>query len=87
MIDDHNAWLKRMGVSTKAPRKPKGIYDLPDLSTGRVNTSDTIGNGYVKRQHKYSGDNTICIGQAYNKGNYVVLSINEAKDPATGKRR
>ena len=27
------------------------------------------------------------IGQAYNKGGLVVLSKNDAKDPATGKRR
>jgi len=27
------------------------------------------------------------IGQAYNKGNYVVLSTKEAHDPMTGKRR
>ena len=27
------------------------------------------------------------IGQAYNKGNLVVLSSTEAKDDATGKRR
>ena len=27
------------------------------------------------------------LGQAYNKGNLVVLSSTEAKDDATGKRR
>jgi len=34
---------------------------------------------------KYNGD--VVLGQAYNKGNLVVLSSKEAKDGATGKRR
>lgn len=89
LLDEHNRWLRSMGVSTSKPRKPKkGIYDRPDLSvTKTVSTSDSVGNGYVRRQHKYSGNCDLCIGQAYNKGNYVVLSKSEATDPATGKRR
>lgn len=78
-----------MGISTAKPKKPKkGIYDRPDLSvTSTVRTSDTVGNGYARLQPKYSGNNDLCVGQAYNKGNYVVLSKSEAADPATGKRR
>ena len=34
---------------------------------------------------KYHGN--VVIGQAYNKGNLVVLSSKEQSDDATGKRR
>lgn len=88
MLIEHNKWLRSMGVSTAKPKKPRGVYDKPDLKVATtVKTSDTIGNGYAKKQNAYSGSGTICVGQAYNKGNYVVLTEAEAKDPATGKRR
>lgn len=87
-LRDHNLWLQSMGIGGKKAKKPKGIYSMPDLSVEKQHkTSDKLGNGYVKRQHKYSGEQSLCVGQAYNKGNYVVLSKEEAKDPATGKRR
>lgn len=88
-LAEHNRWLASMGVSTRKPRKPKkGIYKLPDLSVqSSISTSDKLGNGYAKAKPKYSGSNNLCVGQAYNKGNYVVLSKSEAADPATGKRR
>ena len=44
-----------------------------------------IGNGFVKTSSALSGD--YIIGQAYNKGNLVVLSKDDAKDESTGKRR
>jgi hypothetical protein len=89
LLQDHNKWLASMGVSTHKPRKPKkGIYTRPDLSVDFViPTSDTIGNGYARTSNIYSGSNDLCVGQAYNKGNYVVLSKSEASDPSTGKRR
>lgn len=89
LLIEHNKWLASMGVSTHKPRKPrKGIYKHPDLSIDRsVSTSDTVGNGYVRSKPSYSGSKNLCVGQAYNKGNYVVLSPSEAADPATGKRR
>jgi hypothetical protein len=78
-----------MGVATHKPRKPKkGIYERPDLSIKKqVPTSDIVGNGYARSKPSYSGSSNICVGQAYNKGPYVVLSKSEAADPATGKRR
>ena len=89
LLQDHNKWLASMGVSTRKPRKPKkGIYTRTDLSVDYViPTSNTIGNGYARANNTYSGSNDLCVGQAYNKGNYVVLSKSEAADPATGKRR
>jgi len=38
-----------------------------------------------RTQKEYKGN--AVLGQAYNKGNLVVLSATEAKDSATGKRR
>ena len=46
---------------------------------------DGIGNGFVKTTSTLSGD--YIIGQAYNKGNLVVLSKEDARDESTGKRR
>lgn len=88
LLIEHNKWLRSMGVSTAKPQKPKGIYKLPDLKVATtIKTSDTVGNGYAKRSNAYSGSSTICVGQAYNKGNLVVLSADDAKNPNTGKRR
>ena len=39
----------------------------------------------TKSEKLYRGN--AVLGQAYNKGNLVVLSSTEAKDSATGKRR
>jgi hypothetical protein len=87
LLKQHNDWLRKMGVSTDKPKKPKGIYPIPDYSTSKVATSDKVGNGFKKASNTYSGSNNLIVGLAYNKGNYVVLSKEEASDPATGKRR
>jgi flagellar basal body L-ring protein FlgH len=88
LLKEHNQWLLSKGVSAQKPRKPKGIYKLPDLSVRKnANTSDIIGNGYAKQSNSYSGSRTVCVGQAYHKGNLVVLSAEDAKNSSTGKRR
>ena len=83
---DHEKWLRSMGVDK--PFKPKS----EKLSVERANRDERyrsvgngIGNGYVKTTSALSGD--YIIGQAYNKGNLVVLSKDDAKDETTGKRR
>ena len=43
--------------------------------------------GRSVKRNSYSGSDSLIVGQAYNKGNYVVLSKEEAADPSTGKRR
>jgi len=76
-----------MAKGKKVNRSP---YSIPDLRAGLRNsipTSDTVGNGFAKKSNAYSGSGSLIVGQAYNKGNYVVLSKEEAADPATGKRR
>ena len=38
-------------------------------------------------EYKHKVSSNYVIGQAYNKGNLVVLSKEDAKDESTGKRR
>lgn len=89
LLKQHEDWLKKMGVKVgkQVRRSP---YNIPNLTADlrkTVPTSDTVGNGFAKRVNAYSGSDSLIVGQAYNKGNYVVLSKSEAADPATGKRR
>lgn len=88
-LKEHEDWLKKMGVKVGKPVR-RSPYNIPDLTSDlrkTVPTSDTVGNGYAKKSNAYSGSGSLVVGQAYNKGNYVVLSKAEAADPATGKRR
>ena len=90
IIDDHNAYLKKLGVNMTGKRVKRSPYSIPNLREGlrpMPPTSDVVGNGHAKKNNAYSGSGTLVVGQAYNKGNYVVLSKEEASDPATGKRR
>ena len=87
-LDYHDKWLRRMGVHpTQLKSKPKYHAPLPDYSVSEtLPTSDRVGNGFVRGKSRYSGQG-VFVGQAYNKGNLVVLSSKEASDSATGKRR
>ena len=87
-LDYHDNWLRRMGVHpTQLKSKPKYRAPLPDYSVSEtLPTSDRVGNGFVRGKSRYSGQG-VFVGQAYNKGNLVVLSSKEASDSATGKRR
>lgn len=85
----HDNWLRRMGVHPQQlANKPKARASFPNYKSDRVSspTSDRVGNGFVRGQKRYSGSG-VHIGQAYNKGNLVVLSSAEANDSQTGKRR
>ena len=87
--DDHEKWLRSMGIDK--PWKPKS--DPLKISAKKSakkteryrSIGDGIGNGFVKTTSALSGE--YVIGQAYNKGNLVVLSKEDAKDESTGKRR
>ena len=74
-----------MGIDK--PWKPKKeVLKKSAKKTERYRSvGDGIGNGFVKTTSTLSGD--YIIGQAYNKGNLVVLSKEDAKDETTGKRR
>jgi|SRR5210317_334591 hypothetical protein len=86
--EQHDNWLRKMGVHPDQLKlKSKRHIKAPDLKVKRhYPTSNVVGNGFVKKLNAYSGVG-ITIGQAYNKGNLVVLSKKEANDSATGKRR
>ena len=84
--DDHEKWLKTMGIDK--PWKPKReslAIPAAKKSERYQSVGDGIGNGFVKTTSAISGD--YIVGQAYNKGNLVVLSKEDAKDESTGKRR
>ena len=82
---EHEKWLRGMGIDK--PWKPKSEpLKLAAKKTERHRSvGDGIGNGFVKTTSAISGD--YIVGQAYNKGNLVVLSKEDAKDESTGKRR
>ena len=86
--EDHDKWLRKRGVHPdQLAKKHKAHASIPSYRVERTApTSDAVGNGYVRSSKKYSGSG-VHVGQAYNKGNLVVLSAKEANDSATGKRR
>ena len=85
----HDAWLRKRGLHpSQLKNAVKRSGSLPNYKSDckSLPTSDRVGNGFVKGKNSYSGSG-VHIGQAYNKGNLVVLSSKEASDSATGKRR
>ena len=82
---DHEKWLRSMGIDK--PFRPKSEpLKISAKKTERYRSvGDGIGNGFVKTTSALSGE--YIVGQAYNKGNLVVLSKEDAKDESTGKRR
>ena len=84
--DDHEKWLKTMGIDKPwKPKKEPQPLARAKKSERYQSVGDGIGNGFVKTTSALSGE--YIIGQAYNKGNLVVLSKDDAKDESTGKRR
>ena len=68
-------------LKTERPQKfvPPLEIEKPDVSKWEVCT--------VKSAKLTLKDSSVIIGQAYNKGNLVVLSKSDSKDESTGKRR
>lgn len=83
---DHYLWLLSKGV--KIHGKAINPNSLPDLKVqSNAKLSNGIGNGAKRESKEYTGMQKHIVGLGYNKGNYIVLSAEDAKDPATGKRR
>ena len=83
---DHEKWLRSMGVDKPwKPKKEKLNLAGANRDERYRSVGNGIGNGFVKTTSAISGD--YIVGQAYNKGNLVVLSKEDAKDESTGKRR
>ena len=86
-IREHEKFLKRMGIDPNYKREPTPLklgWKSEQLPSRNIKDYEWKVQG-KKDAMKYNGD--VVLGQAYNKGNLVVLSSKEAKDGATGKRR
>ena len=83
---DHEKWLRSMGIDKPwKPKKERLNLAGANRDERYRSVGDGIGNGFVKTNSTLSGE--YIVGQAYNKGNLVVLSKDDARDESTGKRR
>ena len=83
---EHEKWLRGMGIDKPWKPKTEKLNLASEKKSERYESvGNGIGNGFVKTTSAISGD--YIVGQAYNKGNLVVLSKEDAKDESTGKRR
>ena len=84
---EHEKFLKRMGVDPNYKRTPTPLKtERSSVKLPEKKITDYDWKIQTKRDAmKYHGN--VVIGQAYNKGNLVVLSKEDAKDESTGKRR
>ena len=83
---EHEKWLRGMGIDKPwKPKSEKLALSGANRDERYQSVGNGIGNGFVKTTSTLSGE--YVIGQAYNKGNLVVLSKEDAKDESTGKRR
>ena len=86
-LREHEKFLKKMGVDSNYVQTPTPLklgWKSKQLPSRDIKDYDW--KIQTKRDaKKYNGN--VILGQAYNKGNLVVLSGKEAKDVSTGKRR
>ena len=86
-LREHEKYLAKMGVDPNYVRTPTPLklgWKSEQLPSRDIKDYDW--KIQTKRDAKeYNGN--VVIGQAYNKGNLVVLSGKEASDASTGKRR
>lgn len=82
---DHEAWLKKMGVTGDS----KGYrYDIPDYKTERVTSDKIAGNGIAKEKMKYTGTEIAGIVTTHKSNLMPVRRDNKqaAVDAATMRR-
>lgn len=92
--EDHEAWLKSMGVGkTQLPKNAKGervgINSIPDYSTGPRMTSDKVaGNGTARERVQYTGTEIAGIVVTHKSNLMPVRKDNKqaAIDAATMRR-
>ena len=89
-------YLKRQFGQVKYKPKKTGTYQPTDMIITRNTNIPNITIDVKDLQHACTKPNDdykkeissqYVIGQAYNKGNFQVLTKRETEDPATGKRR
>ena len=90
LIQEHKKFLKRMGVGKYIPplkteRLQKSVPSLEIIEEKHISEMDW--SPCLKKSAKPTLNSSVIIGQAYNKGNLVVLSKSDSKDASTGKRR
>ena len=86
-IRQHEKFLKKMGLDSNYVRTPTPLklgWKSEQLPSRDIKDYDWKIQT-KKDAKKYHGN--VILGQAYNKGNLVVLSGKEASDASTGKRR
>ena len=88
---EHEKFLRQMGVGRSI--NVGSVAEMPTYKSDNrgPQPSDKVGNGfkrsYEEQQDRYEVSSQYSIGPAYNKGGYQVLSKEDQKDTATGKRR
>ena len=86
-ILEHEKFLKKMGVDPNYKRKATPLKtERKSVKLPEKKITDYDWRIQTKKDAKIYHGNVV-IGQAYNKGNLVVLSSKEQSDAATGKRR
>ena len=87
LIQEHKKFLKRMGVGKYIPplKTERLQKSVPPLEIEKPDVSKW--EPCLVKKSKPTLDSSVIIGQAYNKGNLVVLSKSDSKDKSTGKRR
>ena len=86
-LREHEKYLAKMGVDPNYVRTPTPLklsWKSKQLPSRDIKDYDWKIQT-KKDAKKYHGN--VILGQAYNKGNLVVLSGKEASDASTGKRR
>ena len=97
----HDKWLRKMGAHPE--QLSRVSYKGNTLACQAKNESSILSTRSIPlsnkivaiEKSKHSVDPEVkkmysdryVIGQAYNKGGLQLLSVNEASDPSTGKRR
>lgn len=93
----HQEWLRSKGLALsqlkdKLPHNKKGrrvgVYELPDLKVEKsTETSDRIGNGFKRKENRYTGEEIVGIGTMHKSNSVPVLrGSSTAKDLASMRR-
>lgn len=86
-IIEHEKYLRKMGIDPEYKRTPTPLKtervakQLPDTPISEMDWTPCLKGKKSALLGNY------VVGQAYNKGNLVVLSKSEQSDENTGKRR
>ena len=85
-LDAHEKFLKKKGYKGSSSSSKSKTVTFTRQTPKYPSLSNGAGGVALKKETpKYTGD--AVIGQAYNKGNLVVLSKSESSESSTGKRR